>query len=261
MTLPNNVVTIFHTLTTDLGLDLPWPRPSPSYTPPTHSETPILIWGAASSTGTYALQILKYYNYTNVLGTASPKHHDRLKKYGVKHLFDYRDPDVVSSITQALNSPENAGKVPLVLDCIGSASGSLRPVSQIATAPSTIVAVLLPVIVRPPSSPSPSSPTPLPPIYSMDAQESAPWSPDVVVRGVRTHFYERNEFYKLHLQTEIVPKLLEDGVIEPNPQRVVEGATLLERAEKALALLRGGAISGERLVWRVWTEKEFPLYA
>jgi hypothetical protein len=35
------------------------------------------------------------------------------------------------------------------------------------------------------------------------------------------------------------------------PYRVVEGATVLERAQNALDLLRERAVSGERLVWRV----------
>jgi hypothetical protein len=48
-----------------------------------------------------------------------------------------------------------------------------------------------------------------------------------------------------------VPALLEQGVVEPNKLRVVEGKTLLERAQRALDLLREQAVSGERLVWRV----------
>lgn len=42
--------------------------------------------------------------------------------------------------------------------------------------------------------------------------------------------------------------------MEPNKQRVVEGGTLLERAQRALDLLRERAPSGEKLVWRVAEE-------
>ena len=45
--------------------------------------------------------------------------------------------------------------------------------------------------------------------------------------------------------------MLEQGVVQPNKQRVVEGKTLLERAQKALDLLKDQAVSGEKLVWRV----------
>lgn len=53
------------------------------------------------------------------------------------------------------------------------------------------------------------------------------------------------------MQREIVPKLLEDGIIKPNKQKIVEGATMLERAQRAIELLRKKDPSGERLVWRV----------
>lgn len=47
VTLPNNFVTAYHTFVTDLGLTLPWPKPT-DYTPK-HAEDPILIWGGSSS--------------------------------------------------------------------------------------------------------------------------------------------------------------------------------------------------------------------
>lgn len=53
------------------------------------------------------------------------------------------------------------------------------------------------------------------------------------------------------MQCEIIPSLLEQKVVRPNPQRIVEGDTLLERAQDAIVLLRNKAVSGERLVWRV----------
>jgi hypothetical protein len=48
--------------------------------------------------------------------------------------------------------------------------------------------------------------------------------------------------------------MLRDGIVEPNKIQVVEGKTMLERAEKALELLRNKKVSGERLVWRVSEE-------
>jgi hypothetical protein len=53
------------------------------------------------------------------------------------------------------------------------------------------------------------------------------------------------------LQPEIVPKLLKDGVIKPNRYRVVEGSSAVERAQKAVDILRNKEVSGERLVWRL----------
>lgn len=61
----------------------------------------------------------------------------------------------------------------------------------------------------------------------------------------------QNEFFKEKMQREIVPTLLEQGIIKPNKQKIVEGATMLNRAQKAIELLRKRDPSGERLVWRV----------
>jgi NADPH:quinone reductase-like Zn-dependent oxidoreductase len=171
--LGNNFVTVFHAVTADLSLPLPWPAPQ---TPPPRSEDAILIWGGSSSVGQYALQILTHWGYRNLLATSSRPHHSRLESYGARAVFDYRDPDVVLRILEAAG-----GKVPLVLDCIGSKSGSLAPISRIAKTGST-VAVLLPVIIRDASDEEA-------PFYSMEANNAADWEEGVDVRGVRTHFY------------------------------------------------------------------------
>ena len=65
---------------------------------------------------------------------------------------------------------------------------------------------------------------------------------------------QQNKFHAKHLQPEIMPFLVEKGVIKPNKQKIVEGKTLLERAQNALDALRRKEVSGERLVWRVSEE-------
>lgn len=61
----------------------------------------------------------------------------------------------------------------------------------------------------------------------------------------------KNEFFKEKLQPEIMPTLLEQGIVKPNRYRLVEGKTLLKRAQGAIDALRRKEVSGERLVWRV----------
>jgi NADPH:quinone reductase-like Zn-dependent oxidoreductase len=61
----------------------------------------VLIWGAASSVGTYAVQSAKVLGFT-VYATASPKHHDYIKSLGAHAVFDYKDADVVSKIVSAV---------------------------------------------------------------------------------------------------------------------------------------------------------------
>ena len=172
VTLGNNFVTVFHAVTNDLGLPLPWPAPS---TPPQHADDAILIWGGSSSVGQYALQILRYWGYTNLLATSSPQHFELLKSYGATKLFNYREPDVVSKIRKSTKS------ITFILDCIGSKYGSIEPIAKIATGNSK-VAILLPVIVKDASEMEA-------PEYTLDVKTSADWATGVGVRGVRTHNY------------------------------------------------------------------------
>ncbi|ROW16353.1 hypothetical protein VPNG_02743 [Cytospora leucostoma] len=68
------------------------------YTP--QDRQAVLIWGGASSVGTFAVQSAKTLGFT-VYATASPKHHDYLKKLGADAVFDYKSRDVVSQIVAA----------------------------------------------------------------------------------------------------------------------------------------------------------------
>ncbi|KAJ8071792.1 hypothetical protein OCU04_002106 [Sclerotinia nivalis] len=246
--LPSGFVTVFHTATTDLGLELPWPKPKGFV--PVNKDKCILIWGGSSSVGQYAIQILTYYGYTNIITTASKTHHALLQKFGAVHTFDYRDNDITDAIlhsAELTNREQKGPLIPFILDCIGSQQGSLAPLTKIAQK-GTRVAILLPVTIRDAS-------VDVAPEYSMDVNASAPWAEGVETRGVRTHFYLDNPFFKAKLQPETMPTLLAQGVVQPNKIKIVEGKTLLQRAQKALDALRRKETSGERLVWRVAEEE------
>ncbi|KAF2268745.1 GroES-like protein [Lojkania enalia] len=235
VTLPNNFVTVFHALTADLNIELPWPKPV-NYIPRGADEG-VLIWGGSSSVGQFAIQILKYYGYTKILTTASKRHHEKLRSFGAEFTFDYRDLHVVDDIL-------NAERVSLVLDCIGSFQGSIKKIARIAKSESR-VAILLPVIVR-------DSNEDVGPIYEMDVKKGVDWENGIDVRGVRTHSYlDHNEFFKYHLQADIMPTMLKERIVEPNNQKIIEGKTMLVRAQEAMNVLRRKGASGERLVWRV----------
>ncbi|KAI1384810.1 GroES-like protein [Hypoxylon trugodes] len=242
ITLPENLVTAFNTIATDLGLPTPWPKPA-DYVPPRANER-ILIWGAASSAGHYIIQVLKYYGYNHIIVTASPRHHEFLKQLGAKECFDYRSPTIVEDLLKKYKQGD-APAFPMIVDCIGSQAGSVAPITKIVSS-GTTVAIMLPVILKHATEEEA-------PEYTMDASTSAQWAEGVNVRGVRTHFYWQNQLFKEKLQLEIIPQLLAEGHIKPNRFRIIEGSTLLERATKALAELRKG-VSGEKLVWRVSDE-------
>lgn len=242
VTLPNNFVTAWHTLTKHFDFELPWPKPE-GYVPKDKDKW-LLIWGASSSVGQFTLQILKWYGYTHIMATASKAHHSKLVGYGAEKCFDYREPRVVEDIVEFVDSQSTKEpRIAFVLDCIGSQSGSVKPVARIAESGAK-VAVLLPVIVKD-AAPG------VRPEYEMDVGKGVEWRKGVEALGVRTHFYLDNAFLAEKLQAEIMPTMLEQGVVDANEQVVVEGATMLERAEKAMSKLRNKEVSGARLVWRV----------
>ncbi len=175
VTLPNNFVTVFHTFHANLKIPTPWPKPE-NYSPPSPA-VPILIWGGSSSVGQFAIEILTYYGYTNILATASRRNHEYLKSIGARAVFDYNDANIVEHIKA------EGGKdgIPLIYDCIGSKNGSIAPIAKIAQRGAR-VAILLPVIVKD------SSDTEMPE-YEMDVEASASWAEGVIAEGVRTHFY------------------------------------------------------------------------
>ena len=67
------------------------------------SEKPssaLLVWGAASSVGSAAVQLARSMGLT-VFATASPHHHAWLKQLGATEVFDYHDADIVAQLVQA----------------------------------------------------------------------------------------------------------------------------------------------------------------
>ncbi|KAK0619108.1 quinone reductase [Immersiella caudata] len=69
------------------------------YTP--DDKQAILIWGGASSVGTFAVQTARIIGF-KVYVTASPKNHDYLKQLGAHACFDYKSDDVISQIVEAV---------------------------------------------------------------------------------------------------------------------------------------------------------------
>jgi NADPH:quinone reductase-like Zn-dependent oxidoreductase len=174
VTVPNNLVTAWHLFGANLDIHLPFPKPE-GYTAP-NRHYPILVWGGATSVGQYALQLFRYIGYTRVVATASPRHHELLKKLGATECVDYGALDAVEILKRTL------GDAPVkVLDCVGDAEGSIQPIAEVVSAGS-VVAVVLPVIVRHASEQHA-------PEYIMDAAAGAHWPPGVDVRGIRAQIY------------------------------------------------------------------------
>lgn len=278
---PNNFVTAWHVITTYLGITLPYPKPADFAAP--NPSVPILIWGGGTSVGQYTIQTFRHYGFNNITVTASSKHHELLRGLGATQLVDYKDADVLEQL-EALRGGSNAAPYTYIIDAIGSQQGSVEPIAKIAKFPS-LVAIVLPIVLRDASdtvAPEYSldadttttwsegvvvkgirahfylevsrvwflemgGGTSLPPKGSPDVSPCC-LSISVTRSPCAAH---QNPVIAELLQPVIMPGLLAQGIIVPNRVQIVEGKTLLERAQKALDILRRRRVSGERLVWRV----------
>ena len=84
----------------DLGI------PIPLTTQSINSEVQgLLVWGGASSVGSWAIQIGKAIGF-NVFATASPTHHEYLRGLGATEVFDYKDPDVIHKLSALAKSAQ-----------------------------------------------------------------------------------------------------------------------------------------------------------
>lgn len=229
-TIPDSFVTAYHSLATELGVPLPLSFPSPAA--PTNPGLCILIWGGASTSGMFAIQILRAAGYTNILSVSSARHFPLLASFGASATYDYASPDIARTLS--------ALDIDVALDCIGDEATTVRPIAAVVKHGAR-VGVLLPV--RKGGYGSTEGVT-------MDID--VPFADGVRVAGIRTHFYQRNEDMKNLLQPKIMNQMVALGLVKPVPFRVMEGGSILERTEKMLEEYRSGNVRGEKILvdWR-----------
>ncbi|KAJ6456088.1 chaperonin 10-like protein [Mycena sanguinolenta] len=237
-TIPDNFVTAFYVLFDQLSLPIPSSFPATSRPP--HPNTPILIYGAGSTTGQYTLQLLHAAGYTNIVATASQKHHAFLRSLGATHVVDYASPTLASDIAHAVGSD---GKIALAVDAI-SADGTISKIAQVLR-PGGAVAFLLPIKVGDTVSVGDAG------MRSAIPEEQNPFSSDTKIAYVRTFTYRQNEYLKNNLMPRILPQLLSSGIIQPNKVRLLNEGTLKERVATGLDLLRNNTVSGEKVIVKV----------
>ena len=80
----------------------------------------VLIWAGSTSVGTSAIQLVRAAGY-DVATTAGSKHFEYLKSLGATYVFDYKKPDVVEDITNALEGADFAGALCAFMDDDGAA--------------------------------------------------------------------------------------------------------------------------------------------
>ncbi|KAL8775569.1 MAG: hypothetical protein Q9209_000065 [Squamulea sp. 1 TL-2023] len=117
-------------------LDLGIPRPTGTE----KQSGGFLVWGASSSVGSAAVQIVRSLGYT-VYAVASPRHHSKAREYGASHVFDYNDSNVVANITNAKRSGDT---IKLAFDAICDNGSSEQVVSVVEQRGGGKVAITLP---------------------------------------------------------------------------------------------------------------------
>lgn len=184
----------------------------------------MLVWGGASSVGSAVIQIAKTMGFS-IYVAASEKHTAYLKTLGATHVFDYKNPDIVSNIVAAAKA--DGVQINWGYDAVGQLALSTGVLSQAKS----IDTVKLASAVHP--------------------LQVAGWG-DTKVPGVDVAFVaaptdvdERAEHLKFITQGWLQEKLA-TGEFVPSPKiRVVPGG--LEALNEALDILKAG-VSGEKIV-------------
>lgn len=92
-TIPHRYAAIFVALFFEQGLRLPL-EPSVG----SAANSPVIVWGAASGTGMFAIQALKAHGYQSVIAVASLRQKDKLLAIGASDVFDRNDPQIAANI-------------------------------------------------------------------------------------------------------------------------------------------------------------------
>ncbi|GAA5909280.1 hypothetical protein JCM6882_003787 [Rhodosporidiobolus microsporus] len=201
---------------------------------PTIGAEPVLVWGASTSVGLYAVQLLKVSGYT-VIATASEKNFALLKELGVSSVYSYADPSTPSRIASdhptlsyALDCIAQHGATANVAQAIKGAGGKGRIITLQPVAPEevavegvkhefTMVYTCLGVPVK-----------------------MGPFEMPAMPEDKR----RIKEWLSVHL-----PALFASGKLRANPLWEQEGG--LERVHEGLELLKGGKVSAQKVVYRL----------
>lgn len=192
------------------------------YTP--QDKQAVLIWGGASSVGTFAVQSAKSLGFT-VYTTASSKHHEYLERLGADVVFDYKASDVVQQI---IDTVKKDGVTLRTANCV--VEGSLQPTLDVLkiTKGDAVAKVA-------------HTPALLPGAPSLDGAEIKFNLPPLDSAERNKHIFK---CFHVWLQNG-----LKSGTVVPSPRLQVEAGGL-EGLNKALDTLKAG-VSGTKIVVQV----------
>ena len=184
----------------------------------------VLVWGGASSVGTFAVQSAKSMGFA-VYTTASPKHDKYLQELGADAVFDYRASDVVAQIIDRVNYD---GVALRTANCVvqGSLQSTLD-VLRVTKGDSVAMVAHSPVLL-------PGAPT-------LDGAEVRFNMPPIDLAERNEHMYK---CFHVWLQNGLAL-----GTVVPSPRIQLEAGGL-EGLNRALDKLKAG-VSGTKIVVQI----------
>ncbi|KAK2012522.1 zinc-binding dehydrogenase [Colletotrichum eremochloae] len=216
------------------------PEPKPDGTPAVPANTaderiPILINGATSSVGMYAVQLAKMAGL-RVIATGSKKNHALLKDLGADVTIDYRDAHWVDLLKAAAGH-----KLRHAFDTISEVD-TTKAVVQ-AVQPGGHVICILPRKADEVGAPEGVRVESTLAYTVFGRHVTYGGAPFDNIDGPKP---EDKAFWEKYLA--ILPKWLEEGKIKPNPQKELGG---LEDIPKGFELQAKGGVSAQKLVYRI----------
>ncbi|TDL20447.1 GroES-like protein [Rickenella mellea] len=179
---------------------------------------PLLVWGGSSSVGSYAIQLANLAGY-DVITTASKANHDYVKSLGAKHVFDYRDANVVEEIRKAAGN-----NLSLVYDTVSTPATVKQSVESITSPTGGSIATILP---------------------SADSSLSTDTVKIVSTGSIKA--FEHPEIGRALYA--LLAVLLEKKILKTNPVKVIDGG--LNGVNEGFELGRQGKVSAEKFVYRI----------
>ncbi|KAK4206769.1 major facilitator superfamily domain-containing protein [Rhypophila decipiens] len=213
------------------GLSLPISPDNPGATPP---PLDVLVYGASTSVGTMALQLLKL-SGAGVIAVCSPHNFGLVKGYGADFVFDYADPETPSRIRQVTNGELEYGlDVIADTESVGTCQAAISRYGGILT-----------VLEKYDWAQEQSS------LRRKTVDVRFPLALEIFGKELKlSNGYERPSSEERRKEArkwfEVYQRLLDEGKLRPHPVKVLESGwqSILD----GLGVLKSGSVSGYKIV-------------
>ncbi|ERT02129.1 hypothetical protein HMPREF1624_00426 [Sporothrix schenckii ATCC 58251] len=222
-------LTASHILFDGLKFSIPGAKEQTKPLPAAGSKPILVVWGGASSVGSLTVQLAHKQGFA-VFAVASPRHHERLQKFGAEVTVDYSDPEAT---------------VEKLLAAAGQRTISYA--ADTATDPSKTLPHLENLLLK---SAAATSSTAVPELAYVNFAPEHKWKEGITSGFVNivTAWSDRKDISEWLFVSGNLTSWLADGTIVPPTARVIPGG--LGGLKAALTESQGG-LSGERLVLEV----------